>query len=114
MGKRKMSAKFKASSSAWRSHLNEYRKSHPKMSLKQQMKGASKTYKKSKSSRGINIQTTKFNVNVKPRASKKKTKRTKYCKCNNCKCDPCKCTKKRPKRTRRRSRRKTSRWFGFK
>ena len=46
MVKRKASAKFLAAGKAWREHLNEYRKKHPNLSLKQQMKGASKTYKK--------------------------------------------------------------------
>ena len=49
MVKRKASAKFLAAGKAWRSHLNEYRKKHPNLSLKQQMKGAAKTYKKVKS-----------------------------------------------------------------
>ena len=44
--KRKASARFLAAGKAWRSHLSEYRKKHPNLSLKQQMKGASKTYKK--------------------------------------------------------------------
>lgn len=30
----------------WRDHLNAFRKEHPEMSLKEQMKAASKTYKK--------------------------------------------------------------------
>ena len=30
----------------WRDHLNAFRKAHPEMSLKEQMKAASKTYKK--------------------------------------------------------------------
>ena len=51
-GKRKASAKFLAAGKAWRSHLSEYRKKHPNLSLKQQMKGASKTYKKGKSKSG--------------------------------------------------------------
>merc|ERR1712216_497505 len=32
----------------WRDHLNAFRKEHPEMSLKEQMKAASKTYKKKK------------------------------------------------------------------
>ena len=94
MAKRRMSAKFKAAGSAWRSHLSQFRKDHPNMTLKQQMKGASKTYKKSKSSGSINIKTNKFNINVKPRASKRKTKRS-----------------KRPKRTGRKK--KSAGFFGF-
>jgi hypothetical protein len=31
---------------AWSAHLAKYRKAHPNQSLKEQMKGASKTYKK--------------------------------------------------------------------
>ena len=37
----------------WRKHLNKYRKKHPKLSLKEAMKGASKSYKsRAKKSRG--------------------------------------------------------------
>ena len=32
----------------WRDHLNAFRAAHPEMSLKEQMKGASKTYQKKK------------------------------------------------------------------
>merc|ERR1711959_655077 len=35
----------------WRNHLNAFRKEHPEMSLKEQMKAASKTYKKKKSTK---------------------------------------------------------------
>ena len=45
---RRASTKFLAAGNAWREHLDKYKKSHPDMSLKEQMKGASKTYKKSK------------------------------------------------------------------
>lgn len=71
MGKRRASTKFLAASARWRSHLEEYRKAHPNMSLKQQMKGAKKTYKKSKS-RPVGVQ-----VKSKPNRTKRKVKRTK-------------------------------------
>jgi hypothetical protein len=77
MGKRKPSAAFLEASARWRAHLAEYRKAHPNMSLKQQMKGAKKTYKKSKSkSSPISIRTTRYSVQVRPR-TKKASKRTK-------------------------------------
>ena len=75
MGKRKPNAAFLEASARWRAHLAEYRKAHPNMSLKQQMKGAKKTYKKSKSS-PISIRTTRYSVQVRPR-TKKASKRTK-------------------------------------
>jgi len=75
MGKRKPNAAFLEASARWRAHLAEYRKAHPNMSLKQQMKGAKKTYKKSKSS-PISIRTTRYSVQVRPR-TKKSSKRTK-------------------------------------
>jgi hypothetical protein len=68
-GKRRASAKFLAASARWRSHLAEYRKAHPNMSLKQQMRGAKKTYKKS--------QPPSFQVKSKPNRTKRKVKRTK-------------------------------------
>tara|TARA_Y100000590_G_C15271184_1_gene845138 strand:- start:126 stop:443 length:318 start_codon:yes stop_codon:yes gene_type:complete len=75
--KRKASAKFLAAGKAWRSHLSEYRKNHPNLSLKQQMKGASKTYKKGKSKSGtISVKNTKYSVHVRPRRSRR-TKRFK-------------------------------------
>ena len=40
------SKKFLEAGKAWRAHLAEYRRKHPKKSLKEQMRGASKTYKK--------------------------------------------------------------------
>jgi len=75
MGKRTPSKAFLEASARWRAHLAEYRKAHPNMSLKQQMKGAKKTYKKSKSS-PISIRTTRYSVQVRPR-TKKASKRTK-------------------------------------
>lgn len=68
---RKANAKFLAASARWRAHLAEFRKAHPNMSLKQQMKGAKKTYKKSKS------QKPSVQVKSKPNRTKRKVKRTK-------------------------------------
>ena len=71
------SAEFLKASEAWRKHLAEYRRKHPKKSLKDQMRGASKTYKKGKSSTKsgtINVRTPEFSVNVRPRRSSSKKK----------------------------------------
>lgn len=78
MGKRTPSKAFLEASARWRAHLAEYREKHPNMSLKQQMKGAKKTYKKYKSS-PISIRTTRYSVQVRPRTKKagKRTKRPK-------------------------------------
>lgn len=38
--------KQKRKPTKWNLHLNKFRKDNPKMSLKEQMKAASKTYKK--------------------------------------------------------------------
>ena len=77
MGKRKPSSNFIKAGEAWRAHLNEYRKKHPNMSLKQQMKGAKKTYKKSKSrSRSVVVKTPKVEVRIRPRRSKLRKKTT--------------------------------------
>jgi len=78
MGKRTPSKAFLEASARWRAHLAEYRKAHPNMSLKQQMKGAKKTYKKSKSS-PISIRNTRYSVQVRPRTRKagKRNKRPK-------------------------------------
>ena len=75
--KRKVSASFLAAGKSWREHLSQYRKANPNMSLKQQMKGASKTYKKG--SVGVTVRTSKYEVKVRPRskAMKRKTKRPK-------------------------------------
>lgn len=73
------STRFLEAGRAWREHLAEYRKAHPNLSLKQQMKGAKKTYKKSKS-QPIHVRNTKYSVLVRPRtrkAGKRKTKRPK-------------------------------------
>ena len=76
MPKRKPSAKFLEAGKAWRAHLGEYRKKHPNLSLKQQMKGAKKTYKKSKSkSNSINLKTSKIDIRIKPRSSRSRSKR---------------------------------------
>ena len=75
--KRKASAKFLAAGNAWRAHLSEYRKKHPSLSLKQQMKGAAKTYKKGKSKSGsVSVKTSKYSVHVRPRRSRR-TKKSK-------------------------------------
>ena len=78
MVKRKASAKFLAAGNAWRAHLSEFRKKNPNLSLKQQMKGASKTYKKGKSSvksSGISFKTSKYEVKVNRKSSKRSKKR---------------------------------------
>jgi len=79
--KRKASAKFLAAGNAWRAHLTEYRKKHPKKSLKQQMKGASKTYKKVKgklvkSKPTVDIEVPGAKISIKSRR-RKKASRTK-------------------------------------
>lgn len=68
-GKRKPSANFLAASAKWRSHLADYRVKNPGQSLKRQMQGAKKTYKRIKSD-GVN---SKYNV-VKRKVSKKPKK----------------------------------------
>ena len=68
---RKASAKFLAASAKWRAHLADYREAHPGQSLKQQMRGAKKTYKKSKS------QPVSVQIKSKPNRTKRKVKRTK-------------------------------------
>ena len=80
--KRKASAAFLNGAASWRTHLAEYRKSHPGDSLKDQMKGASKTYKKGSSGgtgSGVTVKTSKYEVKVhrSKRASKKGTKKRK-------------------------------------
>jgi hypothetical protein len=74
--KRKASKSFLAAGKSWRAHLSQYRKAHPNLSLKQQMKGASKTYKKGSSA--VTVRTSKYDVQVKSRkGAKRKTKRAK-------------------------------------
>ena len=83
MGKRKPSAKFLAAGNAWRTHLAEYRKAHPGQSLKQQMKGASKTYKKTKTS---SLRNSRYSVQIRKKtrvANKKKGKSRKKTKKRN-------------------------------
>ncbi len=81
MGKRRPSTKFLEAGKAWRAHLDDYKKAHPGQSLKQQMKGAKKTYKKSKSkTQPIHVKDTRYSVQIRPRtkkAGKRKTKRLK-------------------------------------
>ena len=108
-GKRKASAKFLAAGKAWRSHLNEYRKKHPNLTLKQQMKGASKTYKKGTSKSGsksgsISVKSTKYSVHIRPRRSRR-TKKSKSSKSSN--------KSKGSRRKKRRSRKKRSRGLFF-
>ena len=78
MAKRRPSTKFLEAGKAWRAHLAEFRKAHPNMSLKKQMQGAKKTYKKSKS-QPISVRNTQYSVQVRPRTRKvgKRTKRPK-------------------------------------
>jgi len=76
MGKRTPSKAFLEASARWRAHLAEYREKHPNMSLKQQMKGAKKTYKKSKT-QPISIRTSRYSVHVRPRTRKTNKKQTK-------------------------------------
>lgn len=59
----------------WRDHLNAFRKEHPEMSLKEQMKAASKTYKKKKTTKTAAKKTKKASGGKK--AAKKTTKKTK-------------------------------------
>ena len=105
-GKRKASAKFLAAGNAWRAHLSEYRKKYPNLSLKQQMKGASKTYKKGKSKSGssIAVKTSKYSVHVRPRRSRR-TKKSKSSKSSK--------KSKGSRRKKRRSRKKRSRGLFF-
>ena len=81
MPKRKASAKFLAAGNAWRVHLTDFRKKNPNMSLKQQMKAASRTYKKgsstkSSSSKGVMVKTSKYEVNVRRKSKRKSKKRS--------------------------------------
>ena len=76
MGKRTPSKAFLEAGKEWRAHLAEYRKAHPNMSLKQQMRGAKKTYKRSKS-KPIHVRNTKYSVQIRPRTTKFKTNKRK-------------------------------------
>ena len=67
-GKRKPSANFLAASARWRAHLADYREKHPKQSLKKQMQGAKKSYRKSSQVKGTS-------VSVRPRRTRKTKRR---------------------------------------
>ena len=75
------SKKFLEAGKAWRAQLAEYRKKHPNKSLKQQMKGASKTYKKGTSGSSKSSDSwkgfSKYEIRRKPKrsSSKKKSKK---------------------------------------
>lgn len=76
--KRKANAKFLASGNAWRAHVKETMRKNPNMKLKPLLKLASKTYKKgstSNNSGAVNIKTSRYSVQVRPKV--KKTKRAK-------------------------------------
>ena len=72
---RKPSQAFLEAGKAWRAHLDEYRKAHPNMSLKQQMKGAKKTYKKSKGN--STLKNSRYSIHIRERKSSKKANRKK-------------------------------------
>ena len=80
-GKRKASSEFLKAGKAWRAHLAEYRRKNPNKSLKQQMKGASKTYKKGTSGSSKSSDSwkgfSKYEIRRKPKrsSSKKKSKK---------------------------------------
>ena len=61
----------------WRDHLNAFRKEHPEMSLKEQMKAASKTYKKTKGASKKTAAGKKKKATKKKVAKKKKTTKSK-------------------------------------
>ena len=64
----------------WRDHLDAFRKEHPEMSLKEQMKAASKTYKKTKPKKTAGAKKTgakKTGTKKKKSTGKKKGKKTK-------------------------------------
>lgn len=90
-GRRTPSKKFLEASARWRAHLAEYRRKHPNMSLKQQMKGAKKTYKKYKP---VSIKNTKYSVQIRRRS----TRPTKY---------------KRTRKTKRRAGKGKKKFFGL-
>ena len=74
MPKRKPNPGFLAAAAKWRAHLAEYRNDHPGQSLKQQMKGAKKTYKKSNSA--VSTAMSKRPVRTKRRPRTKRPART--------------------------------------
>jgi hypothetical protein len=74
--KRRASTSFLKGANAWREHLAKYRKDHPGVHLKDQMKGASKTFKKLKKS--TSIQNDRYSVRIRPKNTRKsKNRRTK-------------------------------------
>jgi len=79
MPKRKANPGFLAAAAKWRAHLAEYRNDHPGQSLKQQMKGAKKTYKKSDSAVSTAMSKRPARTKRRPARTKrrKKTKKTK-------------------------------------
>ena len=77
------SKKFLEAGKAWRAHLAAYRRQHPTKSLKAQMRGASKTYKKGTSSSNKSSSSwkgfSKYEIRRKPKrsSSKKRSKKPK-------------------------------------
>ena len=61
----------------WRDHLNAFRKEHPEMSLKEQMKAASKTYKKKGTTKTAAAKKPKKAKKAKKPAKSKKPKKAK-------------------------------------
>jgi len=78
MGKRKANATFLKAGEEWRKHLADYRKAHPNMPMKEAMKAAKKTYKKSGVSKFKN---SRYSIRIRPRTRNtkrvNKTKRPK-------------------------------------
>jgi hypothetical protein len=71
-GKRKPSENFLKASARWRAHLADYRVKNPGQSLKKQMKGAKKTYRRSSQVKDTGVKDT----SVRPKTRRKrKTKR---------------------------------------
>jgi hypothetical protein len=58
----------------WRDHLDAFRKEHPEMSLKEQMKAASKTYKKTKAKKTVKKTGAKKKKSAGKKTKGKKTK----------------------------------------
>ena len=71
--KRKPSANFLAASARWRAHLADYREKHPKQSLKKQMQGAKKTYRRSSQVKGTSVRPRRTRK-TKRRVTRKKKK----------------------------------------
>ena len=77
-GKRKSSKRtpnkaFLAASAKWRDHLADYRVKNPGQSLKKQMQGAKKTYKKSKSQPSV-LNSSHNSVEIRNRSTRTRTK----------------------------------------